>query len=930
MCARGINQIDFDKIYNKNKKDLYNIFEDNITKLNQMCSFFCGGILSFYDSSIDRFTFNILLRDGNSSLMRNDGTCPLPLFDFDKPELINDGGCLATLFQNRLNGFSKNSSIIDKRFLYLPIYVNHLKNDKKVGEIVIIYNQDNLDDKMLQNLECLLEVLILKVKCLYTEMRMKRKTTQLNTLINFTKSIESIRNKNDLLKAIIDNGLKGYKKIFGYSPECLLRERIGCSLKAVYLSENIDFIQPEYSIYEPIFLEIIHSKSSKIIYDPQNNLGFKKIIRESEKRNKRLCIFIKNLKSIMLIPFVTNEEVKGIYVVYSKERVFNKDEMRFFKDMAIITSVAFTKLEAYETVSSQLDEKVKRLDLLNTLIKDIISEKDDNALLDTILQAGLKLVNAESGNIRLFNRETNMLERLRSFNPLDGNIKEMPIGEGVCGKVVQTGEAQIEYDAYSNKSWQRIQMKDKGEEMFKKMIETRELMRSEISAPLKDCGITIGTIDAHRLEPYGFNLEDLDILKDLGLLAGIVLKRSDLLKRLNTIRDITTYYQIVNQIDINNILDEILKKTLEINRISKGAIAIEKINNKRSMLEYIAVKNINGLKKGQFREIGKGIMGEVAKQHRGMRVGNVSEYIGHINIDPTIKSELVMPMIFDNKLKGIIMIASSRENRFDEDDSMIINDIANQTGILIHNITLIKEREENYRKMENELIKNLMNLSGMIAHQVNTPLGGINNHASVIKDKLKKGSYDIIENLNSIFKCVENATNIIKKIRQFTKKIEIDLKFLSLHEVLDEALETIKDIKISKKIDIVKEYDSNIRNIIFDRFKMLQVFLNIIQNAYNAMHEKGDTLIIKTFKNKDCIYITFEDNGIGIPEENQDKIFRSFFTTNKDGTGLGLAIVRRFVEELHHGTITFESREGLGTKFVISLPISLAGGTTHV
>lgn len=930
MNTRTINQIDLEKIYNKNEKDLPDIFKDDVTKINQVCDSFYGGILSFYDSTKDKFIISMLLKDGSSSLKQNDASCPNPLFNFNKPKFISDAGCIFTLFKNNLNVFLKKSSIIDKRFLYLPVYIHHLQHQEKAGEILILYKQDKLNDKTLKTIESILEGLIIKVKFFYIEMKMKRKTTQLNTLINFTKTIETIRNKNDLLKAIIDKGLKGYKEIFGYTPECILRERTDRFLKAVYLSENIDFIQPEYSTDEPLFHETIKAKTSKIISDLQNDPGIKKILKENERQNRKYFKFIMDLKSIMLIPFVTNKEVKGIYVVYSKERVFNKDEMRFFKDMAIITSVAFNKLEAYEIVSSQLDEKGKRLALLNSLIKDIISEKDDKALLDTILQAGLQLVNAESGNIRLINRETNMLKKLRSYKPLDGNIEEMPIGKGVCGRVIQTGEAQIEYDAYSNKNWQNVQIKDKGEKRFKKLIEAGELMRSEISAPLKDCGVTIGTIDAHRLEPYGFNLEDLEILKDLGLLAGIVLKRSDLLERLSTMRDITRYYQSVNQRDINNILDKILKKTLEINRISKGAIAVEKINNGRSMLEFIAVRNIIGLKKGQFREIGKGIMGEAAKQHRGMLVGNVSEHIGHINIDQTIKSELVMPMIFDNKLKGIVMIASSRENRFDEDDFMIIDAIANQTGILIHNITLIKEeKEENYRKMENELIKNLMNFSGMMAHQINNLLGGISTHASVIKDKLRLGKYDIIDNLNSIFKCVEDATNIIDKIRQFTKKIEIELKFFSLHEVLDEALEIIKDIKISKDIKIIKEYDlKNIKNIRFDRFKMLQVFLNIIQNAYNAMQEKGDTLVIKTFKDEDYIKIIFEDNGIGIPEENQEKIFRSFFTTNKDGTGLGLAISKRFVE-LHRGSITLESMEGIGTKLIISLPICLEGGITH-
>lgn len=94
---------------------------------------------------------------------------------------------------------------------------------------------------------------------------------------------------------------------------------------------------------------------------------------------------------------------------------------------------------------------------------------------------------------------------------------------------------------------------------------------------------------------------------------------------------------------------------------------------------------------------------------------------------------------------------------------------------------------------------------------------------------------------------------------------------------------------------------------------------NLVTNAIQAMPE-GGKLSVEAFEEADSSVITVADTGIGIPEEAKDKLFTPLFTTKSKGQGFGLAVVKRMTEALG-GTVSFESQQGKGTKFIIKLPL---------
>ena len=128
--------------------------------------------------------------------------------------------------------------------------------------------------------------------------------------------------------------------------------------------------------------------------------------------------------------------------------------------------------------------------------------------------------------------------------------------------------------------------------------------------------------------------------------------------------------------------------------------------------------------------------------------------------------------------------------------------------------------------------------------------------------------------------------------------------------------------KYKNRITVIKNYNEDVPKIEAYGGQLNQVFMNILDNAQDAMGASG-TLTINVYRVDTNVKIEFIDTGKGIPKENLSKVFDPFFTTKAvgKGTGLGMSISYRVIKD-HNGTIEVESEVGVGTKFTITLPIN--------
>ena len=211
-------------------------------------------------------------------------------------------------------------------------------------------------------------------------------------------------------------------------------------------------------------------------------------------------------------------------------------------------------------------------------------------------------------------------------------------------------------------------------------------------------------------------------------------------------------------------------------------------------------------------------------------------------------------------------------------------------------------------------------LAAGIAHEVNNPLGVVLLYANLLYEECPDDS-SMKEDLKMIVDQGDRAKKIVSGLLNFSRKNKVNLTPINIKELIDNSLKgIIKPANISIDVTHKKDVMANI-----DLDQMIQVILNLITNAIEAM-PKGGKINVITDKIKEKTIIIVRDNGTGIDETKIKKVFEPFFNTKQigKGTGLGLAVTYGIIK-MHKGSITIssnsDSKKGdTFTEFTVSLP----------
>jgi two-component system NtrC family sensor kinase len=257
-------------------------------------------------------------------------------------------------------------------------------------------------------------------------------------------------------------------------------------------------------------------------------------------------------------------------------------------------------------------------------------------------------------------------------------------------------------------------------------------------------------------------------------------------------------------------------------------------------------------------------------------------------------------------------------------------DFQGRVGVLLslRDVTKEKLMEEERERLEEELLlagrlAAVGELAAGVAHELNNPLAAIQGFAQLLtkSNDLKEATK---KDLNTIFREAQRAARITQNLLSFARRHEPEKSLISINEAIEKTLELHANPMKVNNIEVELELAPDLPKTLADFHQMQQVFVNIVNNAEQAMvdaHGKG-RLVVKTLKAGNMIQISFADNGPGIPEENINRIFDPFFTTKEvgKGTGLGLSICYGLVEA-HGGRIYAQSKLGQGATFVVEIPI---------
>ncbi|MCL4492172.1 MAG: ATP-binding protein [Nitrospirae bacterium] len=251
----------------------------------------------------------------------------------------------------------------------------------------------------------------------------------------------------------------------------------------------------------------------------------------------------------------------------------------------------------------------------------------------------------------------------------------------------------------------------------------------------------------------------------------------------------------------------------------------------------------------------------------------------------------------------------------------------------------------------------LLYLIGSVAHEIKNPLSGIKGAAQILQGSARNS--EAVECVNLIIKEADRLNAVLQSYLTMTRMPVFNR--LNIHEVIEHALRVMGTTVKESKIVIGKSYDPSLPIIRGDEGKLLQVFINLLKNAVEAMtvpkESKGrggnqvssgparPVLSISTrpsneymvvyegggagrkdskSKKQRWVVITMQDTGMGIPGDEIGKIFLPFYTKKDGGSGLGLALSRKIIKD-HGGTIKVKSKVGHGTTVSVYLPLQVTG-----
>ncbi len=251
-----------------------------------------------------------------------------------------------------------------------------------------------------------------------------------------------------------------------------------------------------------------------------------------------------------------------------------------------------------------------------------------------------------------------------------------------------------------------------------------------------------------------------------------------------------------------------------------------------------------------------------------------------------------------------------------------------EEGVEAGSVGIFSDRREfiylERQLLRSEKLASLGKLSAGIAHEINQPLTGVLTFASLLLRKFKNDE-PTRKDLEIIVRETTRILGIVQGILDFARERPMKRSACKIHEIIDQTLEIVVHQKTFFGIEVNKEYDTSLPEVVVDGGLFEQVFLNIILNAVNAMESSG-TLTVRTRISEDGFAeIDFEDTGCGMPDDLIDRIFDPFFTTRDStegmGMGLGLAISYGIVRN-HNGDISVRSKVGEGTTFTVRLPVN--------
>jgi len=312
-----------------------------------------------------------------------------------------------------------------------------------------------------------------------------------------------------------------------------------------------------------------------------------------------------------------------------------------------------------------------------------------------------------------------------------------------------------------------------------------------------------------------------------------------------------------------------------------------------------------------------------------------------------LNAALVVPSLIEDNVIGLLVLGKKKSGKlFSGDDIAVFSILANQAALAIENALFYKDAQKTQEQLfQAEKMATIGTMADGLSHQINNRLHALGFIAGDALDSIQlKGNAKNKEEIKELLEELKNSLEriqgnvkqggeIVQGLLRYTRKGEAGFSSVNFDDLLKASIEmTSYKIKLDQ-FDLVKDYPENLPKIYGNFTQLQEVFFNVIDNAYDAIMQRKNEekeegyrgkMHISVCERNNKLEISILDNGMGIKDEDLDKLFTPFFTTKisaKKGTGLGLYVIQKIIEDNHKGKVAMSSEYMQGTLTTVYLPI---------
>lgn len=492
-------------------------------------------------------------------------------------------------------------------------------------------------------------------------------------------------------------------------------------------------------------------------------------------------------------------------------------------------------------------------------------------LLSKILQISRQVFQFENAIIRLLTDDGRQLEVAASYGYPDTALQQpIQLGQGIMGKVAASGQSLLVADVRRHPDY----------------LPGIHDARSALCVPLMVRERVIGAFNVESCRPDAFNAQDSAALMTMATQAAVAIENARLYERMCQLSE---RYRQLHQFN-----DRILQSTnlgiytLDANLcITSWNQRMEKVSGMseeqvlgRPLLTLFPVLAEEGFDKRLNLVLKTGQAEKVQLIHYNLRG------------ERRVQKRRLSPLREGQQTSGVVIV---------------VEDITEFKGLLD-------------QMVQSEKLAEIGRLSSGIAHEINNPLAVI-AYATQLLLREEEAAPFHRELLQRIDSEVERLQALTSGLLGFSRSGTMKKAAVNVNEVVDQVL-TLIGYQIQRGQHAVECHFESLPKVMADANQLKQVLINLILNAVQAMKQPG-TITLSTVAHDYSIEVSVADSGCGVEETLREKIFEPFFTTKPEGegTGLGLYLCRKIMQD-HDGSLRFESTPGVGSRFVLQLPLA--------